>query len=104
MNRRTVLAATVAAIVSVTATAAETAREREEVQPVQRLDVRALFERAPGVITENEDGLTLSGFAVEVVIARIGEDGKLVKACVDTEEAARLFFEKPVVGKEARQK
>jgi len=70
----------------------------------QRLELRALFARAPGVVTENENGLTVDGFAVEVVIARIDADGKLVKACVDTEEAARLFFEKPVLNKEALDK
>ena len=70
----------------------------------QRLELRELFARAPGVVTENENGLTVDGFAVEVVIARIDADGKLVKACVDTEEAARLFFEKPVLNKEALDK
>ena len=70
----------------------------------QRLELRELFARAPGVVTENENGLTVDGFAFEVVIARIDADGKLVKACVDTEEAARLFFEKPVLNKEALDK
>ena len=32
----------------------------------------------------------------EVLIARVGADGKLVFACVDSAEAAKRFFEAPV--------
>lgn len=94
----------VAAVLTLTAVAAGARDVTLPPRAEARLELRELFARAPGVVTENENGLTVEGFAVEVVIARIDADGKLVKACVDTEEAARLFFEKPVVEKGAAKK
>lgn len=70
-------------------------------------ELRALFERAPGVIHEDENGvITVEGNAGDVIVARAGDDGELIKACVNTEEAARLFFEKPAAqaGKHAHEK
>lgn len=93
----------VAAVLTLSAVAAG-AHDAVPPRAEARLELRELFARAPGVVTENENGLTVDGFASEVVIARIDADGKLVKACVDTEEAARLFFEKPVVNEGAAKK
>ena len=44
---------------------------------------------------ETEDGVSAAGH-LEVVVARIGADGKLVHACVDNPEAARRFFKAPI--------
>ena len=94
----------VAAVLTLSAVAAGARDGALPPRAEARLELRELFARAPGVVTENENGLSMDGFAVEVVIARIDANGKLVKACVDTEEAARLFFEKPVLNKEALDK
>ena len=81
---------------------------REERPPLveDRLALRTLFDRAPGVITDDGNGITVQGLAPEVVLARVGPDGKLVTVCVDNEKAARRFFEEPVdqTGKGAREK
>lgn len=41
---------------------------------------------------ETEDGVSAAVGPIEVVVARIGPDGKPVMACVDGLEAARRFF------------
>jgi hypothetical protein len=41
---------------------------------------------------ETEDGVSAAVGPIEVVVARIGPDGKPVMACVDNPEAARRFF------------
>jgi hypothetical protein len=88
MIRTRVLAAAVAAVISVTATPAEPERAREDARPAaQKLDVRALFEPAPGATDPS---------SVQIIVARIGPDGKLIKACVDSEAAARRFLDAPV--------
>lgn len=33
---------------------------------------------------------------MDIIVARIGPDGKVITACVDSEEAARKFLETPV--------
>ena len=67
-----------------------------ELPVAEPLELRALFDLAPGVISDDENGITVSAFAVEMVVARIGPDGKLVKACVDSEAEARRFLEAPI--------
>ena len=42
---------------------------------------------------ETEDGVEALVGPIEFVIARIGPDGKPIKACVDSAEAARRFFQ-----------
>lgn len=98
MERRTLLAAVVAAFFAVTAYASEPApkRDPESSRPERVLSLRALFDRAPGVVTEDANGLTAGSTSVDVIVARIDTDGKLVKACVNSEEAARRFLEAPV--------
>jgi len=89
-------------MIFVTLSAAAAESERESVLPIeQRLELRALFDRSPGVLADNANGLTVGAFAVEVVVAHI-VDGKLVKACVDSEEAARRFFEASATRKQPK--
>jgi hypothetical protein len=78
--------------------AADPARTKEIALPQaeRSISLRALFDRAPGVISENAHGITAGPFQVDVIVARIDTDGKLVKACVDSEEAARRFLEAPI--------
>lgn len=102
MPRRRFTVAVLLTLFTLSASAAEAERARDSVLPVeQRLELRALFDRAPGVLADDENGLTVGAFAVEVVVAHI-VDGKLVKACVDSEEAARRFFEAPATKKQTR--
>jgi len=51
---------------------------------------------AEGASIETEDGVSAMVGPIDVVISRIGADGKPVMACVDTLEAARRFFAAPV--------
>src|SRR5688572_25226900 len=53
-----------------------------------RLEVGTLF-RVPAEAIETSDGVKLPATSFEIVIARIGTDGKPVMACVDTEEGAQ---------------
>jgi hypothetical protein len=77
------------------ARAADSARSREAALPFDENALRAMFDLAPGVIQTDGDGEAVSGFAVEVVLARIDADGEIVKACVSSEEAARRFLTAP---------
>ena len=45
---------------------------------------------------ETEDGVSAMVGPIEVVVARLGPDGKPVMACVDDIKAARRFFKAPV--------
>lgn len=85
---------------------ADEARDAQPKLLESRPYLRALFERAPGVISHDENGLSVEGRATEVVLARIGSDGKPVRVCVDNEVAARRFLEAPAdeLGKGAREK
>ena len=91
----------VIAVAALAALPLRAADSREE-----RSVLRKLFDRAPGVMVADRNGIAVEGTGVEVVLARIGSDGKLVKICVDSEEAARRFLEAPVdqLGKGAREK
>lgn len=61
-----------------------------------RPELAAIFpDLSHGAVVQTTDGLIASGGATEVVIARIGPDGKVVLGCVDTETAARRFFDAP---------
>jgi hypothetical protein len=44
---------------------------------------------------ETEDGVSAAVGPIEVVVARIGPDGKPVMACVDNLEAAKRFLKTP---------
>jgi hypothetical protein len=109
MSLRLFAVAAVLVLSTLSARAADPARSRAAALPIEEtggLDLRALFDRAPGVIeTDDGGGVTVSAFAVEVLVARVGTDGKLIKACVDNEEAARKFLTAPVekVAQEGQQ-
>jgi putative intracellular protease/amidase len=62
------------------------------VRPVSpRPAIAAAFANKPAQVVV-EDGLTAPMGPTEVVVARIGADGKVVMSCVDTPEAAERFF------------
>lgn len=105
MTRRTLVVAAVVALITASAHAADVARTRENALPLEerRLALRALFDRAPGVISEGANGITVGAFAVNVIVARIDADGNLVRACVDNEAAARRFLDAPIEKVETRQ-
>lgn len=98
MTRRLLTVAAVLTLTALSARAADPARSREAVAvPLEEsAALRALFDLAPGVISDDRNGVTVSALTVEVVVARIGEDGKLVKACVNSEEEARKFLTAPI--------
>jgi hypothetical protein len=114
MSRRFSLLVAVAALaVSSVAFAAERANDtectrQEKVQqetttqaaqlpataPITLEEVFAVSAEAEPV--ETEDGVSATVGPIEVVVARIGPDGKPVMACVDDIKAARRFFKAPV--------
>lgn len=58
-----------------------------------RIELTQLFARMnDGVSMVTADGVNMPHGAMEVVVARIGTDGKLVTSCVDTHEKAERFF------------
>ena len=97
MTRRLLAVAAVLTLTALSARAADPARSREAVAvPLEEsAGLRALFDLAPGV-TETEDGITATAFAIEVIVARIGPDGKLIKACVSSHEEAKKFLAAPI--------
>ena len=106
MNRRTLVVAVLVALLTASAHAADPARTHEIALPQTErpsLSLRALFELAPGVISEDANGIAVGPFQVNVIVARIDEDGKLVKACVDSEQAARSFLEAPIAKIDGRR-
>ena len=48
-----------------------------------------------GRIYETPTGVTAAFDTMEVVLASVGEDGKVVLSCVDSQESVRRFFEAP---------
>ena len=95
MSRRRFAAAVVLTLSALTAFAQEEPRvPRAEARAA--FDLRSLFALAPGVISDDENGIMVRAFSVEVVVAQIAPDGTLIKACVNSEEAARRFLDKPV--------
>jgi hypothetical protein len=102
MSRRiSVLVAATALAVSSFANAAERVNDEEcarqekvqteaqQAAPLTLAELFAMMATEPSVETEN--GVSAPGH-LEVVVARIGTDGKPVKACVDSPEAAERFF------------
>jgi hypothetical protein len=100
MIRRTFAVAAVAALMAGSAHAAKAPEATVPVpeKPAQeRVALRAIFAAANGaVLTDDANGVTIGPMAVDVIVARVGADGKLVKACVNNEGAARRFLEAPV--------
>ena len=73
--------------------AAAKAAEVPAAAPATLEEVFAVSAEAKSI--ETEDGVSAAGH-LEVVVARIGADGKPVQACVDSPEAARRFFKTPI--------
>lgn len=96
MNRRTLVVAAVVALMTASAHSAEGTGEGRLPVSERRSELRALFDRAPGVIAEDANGITAGPMQVDVIVARIDADGKIVKACVDNEAAARRFLDSPL--------
>jgi hypothetical protein len=96
MSRRWLTVPAILLSTALSAHAADPARSREAAAlPLDESALRAMFELAPGV-TETEDGIASSAFAVDVVLARLGADGKWIKACVHSEAEARAFLTAPI--------
>ena len=96
MTRRLIAVAAVLVLTALSAHAANPAGARDAELPLhESASLRALFELAPGVV-ETQDGETVGAFAIEVVVARIGPDGELIKGCVSSHEEAKKFFAAPV--------
>jgi hypothetical protein len=55
-----------------------------------------VFATPTGQSIETEDGVSAEVGPLEVVISRIGKDGKPIMACVDSPEAAKRFFDAPL--------
>lgn len=99
MNRRMAAVAALFVLTALSALAADPARSREAALPLEEhapIDLRALFDRAPGVVESVGGGVTVSAFAFDVIVARIEASGELTKACVHSEEEARRFLTAPV--------
>jgi hypothetical protein len=102
MSRRLFAVSAVLVFTALSAFGADPARARDAALPVEAAlpfdegVLSALFDLAPGVIENDGDGVTVSAFAVEVVLARIDENGDLIKACVSSEEEARKFLTLPL--------
>ena len=63
-----------------------------------RLELTRLFARIAdgGFSYETEDGVASPMGGLEVIVVRIGTDGKPVMACVDNEKSAHRFFDAPI--------
>jgi hypothetical protein len=96
MTRRLIAVAAVLVLTALSAHATNPANAREAALPLEEsAGLRALFDLAPGVV-ETQDGETVTAFAMEVVVARIGPDGELIKGCVSSLDEAKKFFAAPV--------
>ncbi len=90
------LIAAVLVLAALSARADRQSDARPELPLEESAGLRALFALAPGVVADDGNGVTVSALAVEVVVARIGADGKLIRSCVSSEEEARRFLALPI--------
>ena len=103
------LAAAAALVMAPAVFAADTANAENNANTVSAVPERSLFilaaraelaalfatPAAPEIV-ETADGVMAPQGPMEVVLARIGSDGKVVMACVDDEKAAQRFLEAPI--------
>jgi hypothetical protein len=72
--------------------------------PSPTITLKALFAApATAEVIDVADGIAFGMEAVEVMLARIDPDGRVVTACVDSEKAARAFLDAPVEKVATRQ-
>ncbi len=59
--------------------------------------LEALFASTRAAVPiETEDGVAIAMPSLEVVVARVGPDGKVLLGCVDSASAAKRFLEAPM--------
>jgi hypothetical protein len=102
MSSRSFVAATIVALATILSARAsqgpaDEACTREVIPHVaaSRPELTRLFARPDreAHVIETRTGISAPMGAPEVVLARVGPDGKLILACVDNETEARRFFE-----------
>ena len=97
MLRSTIIVLLLAAPV---ANASDEACTREILKPVGATAVASRINVAPLFLRQvvQSDGTVVAEpvSGMEVVVARVGPDGKLVLACVDSAEAAKRFLDAPI--------
>ena len=77
--------------------ATEAAATVEVALPSPTITLKALFAApASEEVIEVADGVAVGMEAMEVMLARIDTDGRVITACVDNEKAARAFLDAPV--------
>jgi hypothetical protein len=65
--------------------------------PAPTITLKALFAAsATEEVIDVVDGVAFGMEAMEVMVARIDPDGRVLTACVDSEKAARAFLDAPV--------
>lgn len=65
--------------------------------PSPIITLKALFATpAKEEVIDTIDGVAVGMGAMEVIVARIDTDGRLATACVDSEQAARAFLDRPI--------
>lgn len=101
MSRRYLAVSVLAALAAMPALASEGVGADAVRESIARMTPRVglaqLFARMnDNVPVATEDGETMRHEQMEVVVARVGADGKIVTSCVDTLEAAQHFFKVPV--------
>ena len=67
--------------------------QQKTTAPAAMVSLEKILAAPMSASVETEDGVEALVGPIEFVIARIGPDGKPVKACVDSAEAARHFFQ-----------
>lgn len=99
MSRRFILAIALAAFATTAVSAAEQATDRActrdgaaHLVPAHD-ELTALFARRQAQASATENATVEPMGPPEVLMARIGSDGKLVIVCVDNETAARRFLD-----------
>ena len=82
--------------VTVVATSQETPQV-EIALPSPALTLKALFATtAQEEVVDAVDGVAAGMGAMEVLVARIDTDGRVVTSCVDSEKSARAFLDAPI--------
>jgi hypothetical protein len=85
--------------------AAEPSRAETKLAPRLPLHLTALFERASDVVVTGTGMVVTESDAPEVLVARIGADGRAVIGCVNDAKSARAFFDaRRVNGSKAQEK